>query len=152
MKLRTETISPAPSWSYGFQRRIWTRRRLYTIQAEPPGFLVPFRYRSIDGQAECTYQLGGRSKLQYRYGSREPEEYITFWQQVLTPILECSDWFLKPLSFVLDARYLYWGRSGKGRSAISMSRRIPIVQRRIPFGKWRGAFAAEFRHRSGFGK
>ena len=87
------------------------QKALYTIQAEPPGFLVPFRYRSIDGQAECTYQLGGRSKLQYRYGSREPEEYITFWQQVLTPILECSDWFLKPLSFVLDARYLYWEKA-----------------------------------------
>ena len=39
------------------------QKALYTIQAEPPGFLVPFRYRSIDGQAECTYQLGGRSKL-----------------------------------------------------------------------------------------
>lgn len=28
------------------------QKALYTIQAEPPGFLVPFRYRSIDGQAE----------------------------------------------------------------------------------------------------
>ena len=78
-------------------------KALYTLQAEWPEFLVPFRYRSVNGQVECTYQLGNRSKLQYRFCSREPNEYVKFWNGVFRPLLDCSDWFLKPLSFVLDA-------------------------------------------------
>ena len=40
-------------------------KALYTIQADQPDFLVPFRYRCVDGEAECTYQLGNRVKLLY---------------------------------------------------------------------------------------
>lgn len=88
-------------------------KALYTIQADQPAFLVPFRYRSIDGQAECTYMLGDRSKLQYRFGARPPEKYVEFWENVLQPLLDCGDWFLKPLSFVLDPQFLYTDREGK---------------------------------------
>ncbi|MGI5954764.1 FHA domain-containing protein [Dysosmobacter sp.] len=88
------------------------RKALSTIQADPPAFLVPFRYRSVDGMAECTYELGSRSKLQYRFGRHTPEEYAEFWNGVLQPLLECADWFLKPMSFVLDTRYLYVDRDG----------------------------------------
>lgn len=88
-------------------------KALYTIQADQPAFLVPFRYRSIDGQAECTYTLGDLSKLQYRFGTRPPEEYIDFWEKILQPLLDCGDWFLKPLSFVLDPLQLYTDREGK---------------------------------------
>ena len=72
-------------------------KALATIQADQPQFLVPFRHRCIDGQVECTYQLGTRSKLQYRFGSRSPRDYVTFWEQVLQPLLDCGDWFLTPL-------------------------------------------------------
>lgn len=88
-------------------------KALYTLQTEWPEFLVPFRYRSMNGQVECTYQLGDRSKLQYRFGSREPGEYVKFWNGVFRPLLDCSDWFLKPLSFVLDAGQIYIDRDGK---------------------------------------
>ena len=88
------------------------RKALSTIQADPPAFLVPFRYRSVDGMAECTYELGSRSKLQYRFGRHTPEEYMAFWTGILQPLLECADWFLKPMSFVLDTRYLYADRDG----------------------------------------
>ncbi len=88
------------------------RKALYTIQSDWPDFLLPFRYRSVDGMAECTYQLGNQIKLQYRYGDRSPKEYIRFWGQILKPLLECADWFLKPLSFVLEAQYLYTDRDG----------------------------------------
>lgn len=30
------------------------RKALSTIQADPPAFLVPFRYRSVDGMAEVS--------------------------------------------------------------------------------------------------
>ena len=46
------------------------RKALYTIQEDRPQFLVPFQYRSVDGQAECSYQLEDRTKLRYRYGVR----------------------------------------------------------------------------------
>lgn len=88
-------------------------KALYTIEADQPDFLIPFRYRTMDGQVECTYQLGNRSKLQYRYGRKSPEEYLEFWEQILQPLLDCGDWFLKPFSFVLDTRYLYVDTAGK---------------------------------------
>ena len=47
-------------------------KALYTLQADWPEFLVPFRYRSVDGYAECSYELANRSKLQYRFGNRPP--------------------------------------------------------------------------------
>lgn len=88
------------------------RKALYTIQEDLPSFLIPFRYRSVDGQAECTYQLGDRSKVQYRFGKYTAEGYIEFWNQVLQPLLDCDDWFLKPFSFVMDTRYLYVDKNG----------------------------------------
>lgn len=88
------------------------KKALYTIESDQPPFLVPFSYRSVDGMAECTYRLGSRSKLQYRFGSHPVPEYVNFWTQVLQPLLDCDDWFLKPFSFVLDSRYLYADKSG----------------------------------------
>ena len=38
---------------------------------------------------------------------------MEFWTQVLQPLLDCDDWFLKPLSFVLDPDYLYIDKAGK---------------------------------------
>lgn len=88
------------------------RKALETIQFDPPGFLVPFRHRSVNGQVECTYQLGSRTKLQYRFGSRSPRDYVAFWEQVLQPLLDCGDWFLTPYSFVMDPQYLFVDRQG----------------------------------------
>ena len=88
------------------------KKALYTIESDQPPFLVPFSYRSVDGMAECTYRLGSRSKLQYRFGSHTVPDYVNFWTQVLQPLLDCDDWFLKPFSFVLDSRYLYADKSG----------------------------------------
>ena len=88
-------------------------KALYTIQADEPPFLIPFRHRIIDGQVECAYLLGEYSKLQYWFGTRSAEEYIEFWEQVLQPLLDCGDWFLDAFSFVLDPQYLYTDRMGK---------------------------------------
>lgn len=89
------------------------QKAFYTLQADQPDFLVPFRYRNVDGQMEFTYQLGSRTKLQYRFGLRMATEYVDFWTAVLHPFLECTDWFLKPDSFVLDINYLYLNSDGK---------------------------------------
>ncbi|WP_195986081.1 FHA domain-containing protein [Clostridium sp. D33t1_170424_F3] len=89
------------------------RKALYTLQYETPEFLVPFRYRDVDGQVELAYQLGERSKLRYFYGAKTPEEYIRLWEGLLRPLLDCGEWFLKPLSFVLEPEYLYQDKQGR---------------------------------------
>lgn len=89
------------------------KKALYTIQADWPDFLIPFRYRSVDGEAECTYQLGSQSKLLYRCSSRTPGELVSFWERVLRPLLDCGDWFLKPFSFVMDPQYLFLDKDGE---------------------------------------
>lgn len=94
------------------------KKALYTIQSDQPEFLVPFLLRNIDGYAECTYQLGMRSELRHRFGSHPAKEYVKLWTNILEPLLDCDDWFLKPSSFVLDANYLYVNKSGTAISYI----------------------------------
>lgn len=89
------------------------RKALYTLQYEMPEFLIPFRYRDVDGQVELTYQTGERSKLRYFYGPKMPEDYVCLWEGLLQPLLSCSEWFLKPFSFVLKPEYLYRDKQGR---------------------------------------
>jgi len=37
------------------------KKALYTIQADKPGFILPFLHRRIDGQVELEYQIGQHS-------------------------------------------------------------------------------------------
>ncbi|MCL1975876.1 MAG: FHA domain-containing protein [Firmicutes bacterium] len=93
-------------------------KALYTIEAEKPQFILPFRYQGIDEQIEFVYQIGARHKLQYLTGSRSPQEYCELWLNIFTPLLECSDWFMNPFSFVLGAEHLYYDKSTKNISYI----------------------------------
>ena len=88
------------------------KKALETLQHDWPEFLVPFHYRYIDGKIECTYRLENRTKLQYRFGTMDPQQYVGFWQMILQPLLDCKDWFLTPYSFVMDIPYLFVGRGG----------------------------------------
>ena len=88
------------------------RKALYTIQADRPGFLLPFRYKNVDGQIELIYNVGSYCKLQYLAGSRSVKEYADLWTHVLGPLLDCRDWFLKPYSLVLNSGYVYCDKNG----------------------------------------
>lgn len=101
-----------------FPEKDLDKKALYTIEADWPEFLVPFRHRSIDGQIECTYLLGDRSKLKYRFGRKTAAEYVKFWTELLQPILDCGDWFLKSSSFVLETENIYISRDEKTVSYI----------------------------------
>lgn len=101
-----------------FPEKDLDKKALYTIEADRPEFLVPFRHRSIDGQIECTYLLGDRSKLKYRFGRKTAAEYVRFWTDLLQPLLDCEDWFLKPSSFALEAEDIYISRDEKTVSYI----------------------------------
>jgi len=89
------------------------KKALYTIQADQPPFILPFRQRTIDGQIEFVYQVGNRSKLAYLSGKRLPNEYADLWFNLLQPLLDCGDWFMTPYSFVLNSEYLYYDKNGK---------------------------------------
>ena len=82
-------------------------KALYTILADKPDFILPFRHRAIDGQIEFIYQIGNRNKFVYLYGSRTPSEYAGMWAGIIRPLLDCGDWFMTPYSFVLKPEFLY---------------------------------------------
>ena len=84
------------------------KKALYTISADRPDFILPFRCRSIDGQIELVYQVGSLSPLDYPLRSYSPKECVQLWTKILNPLLDCGDWFLKPYSFVLNSRRLYF--------------------------------------------
>lgn len=89
------------------------KNALNTILADKPGFILPFHHRAVDGQIEITYQTGNYSKLSYLSAGRSPDEYVDLLFNLLQPLVDCSDWFMKPFSCVLDSDYLYCDRSGK---------------------------------------
>ena len=89
------------------------KKALYTILAEQPGFILPFRQRVVDGKAEFIYQIGNRTKITYLSGWRNPREYVELWSGILHPLLYCKDWFLNPYSFVLTPEHLYCDKDGK---------------------------------------
>lgn len=94
------------------------KKALYTILADKPDFVLPFRQRAIDGQIELTYQIGNRSKLAFLSGNRTPSEYADLWFGILQPLLDCDDWFMTPYSFVLESEYLYCDKAGKSVSFV----------------------------------
>jgi hypothetical protein len=100
------------------------KKALYTILADQPDFVLPFRHRVIDGQIEFTYQIGNRSKLAHLSGSRSPGDYADLWFGILQPLLDCGDWFMTPYSFVLKPEYLFCDKNSKAVSFVY----IPSVQ------------------------
>jgi hypothetical protein len=87
------------------------KKALYTVLADKPSFVLPFRFKTVDGDVEFTYLVGAQNKLQYSYGSRNTREYVALWASVLNPLLECNDWFMNPFSFVLQPEYLYYDKN-----------------------------------------
>lgn len=104
---------------------------LYTLQADMPDFIVPFRYRFIDGYVEFTYEVERYTKLQYFFNRKTAAEYVGFWEQLLQPLLDCSDWFLNPFSFVLNSKYIYVDKNGKRISYLY----IPAQEQRAEFNE-----------------
>lgn len=94
----------------GFPENQVDKKALYTIQRDMPDFLLPFTCRSVDGMMECSYRVGNFMKLEYRFGTRKPEDYVRCWNRILQPLIDCRDWFLNPYSFVLEASELYTDR------------------------------------------
>jgi len=89
------------------------KNALYTIQSDRPDFILPFHYKHINNKIEFTYKIGTHSKLQYFAGEISSEEYIRMWQNILTPLLDCGDWFMNPCSFLLNTDHLYFNKADK---------------------------------------
>lgn len=88
-------------------------KALKTLQHDLPPFIVPFRCRNVDEFLELTFLPGDRTPLKFVSSRKSAQECATFWGSVLQPLIDCSDWFLKSSSFVLDLEYLYCSRDGK---------------------------------------
>jgi len=86
---------------------------LRTIQADRPGFILPFNIKIVNGLVEVVYKIGTLCKLQHFSGEVSPMEYADLWRSLLNPLLKCGDWFMDPRSFVLDADYLYCDKNKK---------------------------------------
>jgi len=86
---------------------------LYTIQKDCPDFIIPFHYKTADGQIEFTYKIGTLCKLHYFSGDLSPSEYADLWQSLLKPLLDCADWFMNPCSFLLNTDCLYYDKNKK---------------------------------------
>ncbi|MCL2226598.1 MAG: FHA domain-containing protein [Oscillospiraceae bacterium] len=102
------------------------KKALYTIQADKPPFILPFRYVCIDGEVELIYQIGLYCKLQYLTGSRQPDEYAELWSSVLSPLSDCGDWFMRPYSFLLDAEHLYYDKEKRSINYIYIPSKTDI--------------------------
>ena len=89
------------------------RKALLTAEVDTPPFLVPFHHRVIDGNVEIIYEIRAYGKLQYFRGSRDPGQYVRLWNDLLNPLLDCSDWFLTPFSFVLESDYLFFDKTNE---------------------------------------
>ena len=89
------------------------RKALYTIQADKPEFILPFHFKYVDDRVEFIYQVGAYNKLQYLSGERLPKDYAELWTGVISPLVDCGDWFMKPYSFVLNAEYLFYNKNKK---------------------------------------
>jgi len=88
-------------------------KAMHTILNDRPSFIIPFHYKTIDGQVEFTYQIGNLNKMAYISGKKTPPEYASMWFNILNPLLECGDWFMNPFSFVLNIDYLYNDKNSK---------------------------------------
>ena len=84
------------------------RKALYTIVADRPDFILPFRYRSVDGLIEFVYHVGSLSPFEHLPDSHTPKDCSELWFGILDPLLECGDWFMKPYSFILSTQHLYY--------------------------------------------
>ena len=113
IKIKNDSITSEPVVIIRFPQEELDKKALYTIEADCPPFVIPFRHKIVDGQIECTYRIGDRSKLKYRYGRRDVNTYIELWESILQPVINCSDWFLKPSSFVFDTNWLYLDKDSK---------------------------------------
>jgi len=94
------------------------KKALHVIQADKPGFILPFHYRSVDGDVEFTYQIGLYNKLQHITGNRQAKEYAQLWSGIISPLMRCSDWFMRPYSFILSAEFLYYDLSTRSVSYV----------------------------------
>lgn len=101
------------------------QKALYTMAANRPEFLLPFRYKMVDGQVELSYQIGKKNKLAYVSGPCTTEEYVDLWVEILQPLLDCDDWFMNSYSFVLDAEHLYCDKNRKSVGLIYIPSVIP---------------------------
>lgn len=80
---------------------------LYTIMYEKPDFLVPVSYRVLNDSIELSYNVGNLILMKYLSRERKAEELPFMWRNIILPLNECRDYFMNPLSLVLNMEYMF---------------------------------------------
>ena len=89
------------------------KKALLTISETQPRFVLPLQKRNVDGNIELTFKIGSLCKLKHITGFYTAKEYIGLWINILSPLMECGDWFMKSQSFVFDIDYLFCDKDSK---------------------------------------
>jgi len=83
-------------------------KALYTMQADLPGFIMPFQFVYADDRLILKYSAAKYSKLKYHYSRKQVSDYSELWLKLLSPLIDCEDWFMSPDGFVIDTDYIYY--------------------------------------------
>jgi len=89
------------------------KKALYTILFDTPSFILPFNCVYVDGEIRFVYRIGHYSKLQHLAGSWARNDYIELWAGLVSPLLECEDWFMQSSSFLIQTEYLFYNEETK---------------------------------------
>lgn len=83
------------------------KNALYTIMYEKPDFLVPVSYRAVSDSIELSYNVGNLILMKYLSRERKVDELPFMWRNIILPLDECRDYFMNPLSMVLNMEYMF---------------------------------------------
>ena len=81
---------------------------LYTLEADTPDFIVPFRYHLMDDMVELTFLPENRRMLRFYGGEQTIAEYSALFTNLMLPLQNGADWFLKAFCFVLDFDWIFY--------------------------------------------
>ena len=81
---------------------------LYTLEADTPDFIVPFHYHLMDDMVELTFLPENRRMLRYYGGEQTAAEYSALFTNLMLPLQNGADWFLKAFCFVMDFDWIFY--------------------------------------------
>ena len=76
------------------------------IRLDCPSFLMPMRLVNIDNQLQLRYEILGGIRLSYMPMKMRKQELNQLLTQMITPFMDCADWFLDYRNIYLDRDYI----------------------------------------------
>jgi hypothetical protein len=77
------------------------------IKNDNPPFLLPMKSISVNNTMQLRYAMGNQMALAYSKLIFKKEEFLQFYQNLITPLVQCCDWMLDYHYFCVDMGYVY---------------------------------------------